>query len=200
MKKFTGSLPFRLLLGIFVGVVCGLVFPESIMKVIVTLKYILGQLVMFCVPLIVIGFIAPSITTLGDNSSRLLGVAVLLAYGSSVLAALLSTVAGYALIPHLSIAADASVKELPADIFALEIPQIMPVMSALALSLMLGLAATWTKSVRMTELLQEFQNIVLAIVKKIIIPILPFYICSTFKQFVFIFIPYATFTRYASWH
>ena len=34
MKKFTGSLPFRLLLGIAVGIVCGLVFPESVMKVI----------------------------------------------------------------------------------------------------------------------------------------------------------------------
>ena len=37
MKKLFGSLPFRLLLGIAVGILCGLVFSESVMKVIVTL-------------------------------------------------------------------------------------------------------------------------------------------------------------------
>ena len=181
MKKFTGSLPFRLLLGIAIGIVCGLVFPESVMKVIVTLKYILGQLVMFCVPLIIIGFIAPSITKLGSNASRLLGVAVMLAYISSIGAAFMSMGAGYALIPRLSI--DNSVeglRELPAVVFQLDIPQIMSVMSALALSLLLGLAVTWTKSQRFTELLAEFQNIVLAIVSRVVIPILPFYIGTTF--------------------
>ena len=181
MKKFTSSLPFRLLLGIFIGVLCGLVFPEGVMKVIVTLKYIMGQLVMFCVPLIIIGFIAPSITKLGSNASRLLGVAVVIAYVSSIGAAFMSMGAGYALIPHLSI--DTSVeglRELPAVVFQLDIPQIMSVMSALALSILLGLAVTWTKSQRFAELLSEFQNVVLAIVSRVVIPILPFYIGTTF--------------------
>ena len=181
MKKLTKSLPFRLLLGILIGVVCGLVFPESVMKVVVTLKYILGQLVMFCVPLIIIGFIAPSITKLGSNASRLLGVAVALAYVSSIGAALLSMGAGYALIPHLSI--DSSMeglRELPGVVFQLDIPQIMSVMSALALSLLLGLAVTWTRSQRLAELLEEFQNVVLAIVSRVVIPVLPFYIGTTF--------------------
>ena len=181
MKNFFKSLPFRLLLGIVVGIVLGIcVTNTGVMSVVVSVKNVFGQVIMFCVPLIVIGFIAPSITTLGQNASKLLGVAVCLAYCSSVLAALLSTAAGYAIIPHLSIAADASVKELPADIFALSIPQIMPVMSALALSLLVGLAATWTKSQKIIDLLGEFQNVVLAIVKNIMIPILPFYIGLTF--------------------
>lgn len=178
--KIIKSLPFRLLVGIVIGVILGMVFPESVMRVIVSIKNIMSQLIMFCVPLIVIGFIAPSITKLGSNASRLLGVAVAIAYCSSVLAALLSTVAGYALIPGLSIASDASVKELPADIFGLNIPPIMSVMSALALSLLVGLAAVWTKSKNFIVLLEEFQNIVLEIVKKIVIPLLPFYICTTF--------------------
>jgi len=180
MKKILTSLPVRLLIAIVLGVILGAVCSESVMAVVVSIKNVLGQIIMFCVPLIVLGFIAPSITTLGKNASRLLGVAVAIAYISSVLAALLSTTAGYAIIPHLSIAADASVKELPADIFALSIPQIMPVMSALALSLLLGLAATWTKSETTIKLLGEFQNIVLEIVKKVVIPILPVYICGTF--------------------
>ena len=62
MKKLFDNLPFRLLLGIIIGVILGQVFPESVMKVVVTLQYIMGQLITFCVPLIIIGFIAPSIT------------------------------------------------------------------------------------------------------------------------------------------
>ena len=181
MKKLFSSLPFRLILGIVIGILCGLVFPESVMKVIVTLQYIMGQLITFCVPLIIIGFISPSITKLGANASRLLGVAVIIAYASSICAAFMSTGAGYILIPHLSIDTSvAGLRDLPEVVFELNIPQIMPVMSALVLSVLLGLAATWTKSQKIIDILAEFQNIVLDIVSKIIIPVLPFYIATTF--------------------
>ena len=181
MKKLTDSLPFRLILGILVGVLLGQIFNETLMKIVVTLQYIMGQLITFCVPLIVIGFIAPSITRLGRNASRLLGVAVLLAYSSSICAAFMSTGAGYVLIPHLSIETDiAGLRELPGVVFQLDIPQIMSVMSALAFSILIGLAATWTRSERICEILSEFQDVVLAIVSKVVIPVLPFYIAATF--------------------
>lgn len=181
MKKLFDNLPFRLLLGIIIGVILGQVFPESVMKVIVTLQYIMGQLITFCVPLIIIGFIAPSITKLGKNASRLLGVAIVIAYVSSVCAALMSASAGYALIPHLSIDTEvAGLRTLPDVVFELNIPQIMSVMSALVLSVLVGLAATWTNSKLTCDFLGEFQNIVLDIVGKIIIPMLPFYIAATF--------------------
>ncbi len=181
MKKLFDNLPFRLLLGIIIGVILGQVFPESVMKVVVTLQYIMGQLITFCVPLIIIGFIAPSITKLGKNASRLLGVAIVIAYVSSVCAALMSTGAGYALIPHLSIDTEvAGLRTLPDVVFELNIPQIMSVMSALVLSILIGLAATWTNSKLTCDFLGEFQNIVLDIVGKIIIPMLPFYIAATF--------------------
>lgn len=181
MKKFFHSLPFFLISGILVGVLCGFVFTEGQMRVVVTLQYILGQLINFCVPLIIIGFIAPSITKLGAHASRLLGVAVLIAYSSSVGAALFSTGAGYALIPHLAI--DNNMTDLiplPAVAFELNIPPIMNVMSALVLSVLVGLAATWTHSQHFIDLLCEFQEIVLSIVSKIVIPVLPFYIAATF--------------------
>ena len=102
-------------------------FTTAALNVIVTLKYILGQLINFCVPLIIIGFIAPSITQLGNNASRMLGIAVFIAYFSSLGAALFSTAAGYLLIPHLSIRSSAdSLRSLPDVIFQLSIPQIMP--------------------------------------------------------------------------
>ena len=180
MKAFK-SLPARLLLGIVLGIALGLILPESVMTVVVTLKYIMGQLITFCVPLIIIGFIAPSITKLGNSATRMLVVAVTLAYVSSILAAFLSMGAGFAIIPHMSIVSDPEgLRELPGVAFQLDIPQIMPVMSALVFSVLIGLSAVWTKAHTVTAILQEFQNIVLEIVKKIIIPVLPFFIAATF--------------------
>ena len=179
--KILKSLPAKLLLGLIIGLVIGLVAPAGLMTVIVTLKYIMGQVITFCVPLIVIGFIAPSITKLGSSASRMLGVALVLAYVSSICAAFMSAIAGYALIPGMNIVSNVDgLKELPAVAFQLDIPQIMPVMSALVLSVLLGLAAVWTKSKYTISILGEFQNIVLQIVTKVVIPILPFFIGCTF--------------------
>ena len=179
--KFFKSLPARLLIAIIAGILLGLVLPRGAMVVVVTAKYIMGQLIMFCVPLIIIGFIAPSITKLGTNATRMLTVAVILAYASSILAAFMSTGAGFAIIPHLNIITDPEgLRELPAVAFQLDIPQIMPVMSALVFSMLLGLAAVWTRARVVFNLLSEFQDIVLAIVNKLIIPILPFFIAATF--------------------
>ena len=181
MKNIFSSLPVKLLIGIVIGIIFGQIFPENVMSVVVPLKNILGQVINFVVPLIVIGFIAPSITKLGNNASRMLGVALMVAYTSSVLAALLSMGAGYAIIPNLPVVSEIEgLKELPEDVFGLTIPQIMNVMSALAFSILIGLAAIWTKAKTIITILDEFQNIVLAIVSKIIIPILPVFIAFTF--------------------
>lgn len=191
MKKtsFFNSLPFKLLVAVILGIIAGLILNRystngismAVLNITVTIKYILGQLITFCVPLIVLGFIAPSITRLGKNASLMLGVAVVLAYGSSVGAALFSTASGFLIIPHLSIHSYAAgLKRLPEVIFELEIPQIMSVMSALVFAMMLGLAATWTKAKLITGLLDEFQKIVLSLVARIIIPILPLFIGTTF--------------------
>ena len=193
MKKLFKSLPFRLLVGVILGIVIGLALSSAetagvaaglvsgALNVIVSVKYVLGQLITFCVPLIVIGFIAPSITKLGNNASKMLGVAIVIAYVSSIGAALFSMSAGYVIIPNLSIVSEVEgLKALPAAVFQLDIPQIMPVMSALVFSVLLGLAATWTKAKTITAVLDEFQKIVLEVVTKVVIPVLPWFIALTF--------------------
>lgn len=181
MKKIFSSLPFKLVLGVAAGILVGQIANVEVMNVVVTVKYILNQVINFCVPLIIIGFIAPSITKLGNNASKMLGVALVIAYVSSLGAALFSMGAGYGLIPHLSIAANVEgLKKLPKIVFQLDIPQIMPVMSALVFSVMIGLAATWTKAKTITTVLEEFQKIVLEVVTKVVIPILPIFIGFTF--------------------
>jgi len=186
MEKLFDSLIFKLVLAVIGGLVIGFYSPKSFMNVIVTLKYILGQVILFSVPLIIIGFIAPSIAKLKSNASKLLGYAITFAYISSIGAATFSAIFGYMLIPKLSVQATAgALRELPELIFKLDIPQIMPVMSALFLSIILGLATAWTKADLFEKLLDQFQDIVLSLVKKIVIPLLPIFIATTFATLAY---------------
>lgn len=191
MNGIFKSLPFRLLVGVAAGIVLGLwasgfTYGSQVMQVVLTLKELLGSLINFCVPLIIIGFIAPSITRLKQNASRMLALALVLAYTSSVCAALMSMAAGYAIIPALSIQSAAEgLNQLPELLFNLEIAPVMSVMSALVFSVLVGLAATWAKAEAVTRILEEFQRIVLDVVTRVIIPILPFFIAGTFTSLAY---------------
>ena len=188
-EGFVHSLPFRLLVALAVGIGAGLALSAAdgsaitvgLLNIVVTVKYIVGQFISFCVPLIIIGFIAPSITRLGNNASRMLVVALCIAYVSSVGAALFATGAGFTILPFMNISPEVDgLKELPPVIFELTIPQIMPVMSALVFSVLVGLSAAWNESKQITAVLEEFQQIVLSIVTKFVIPVLPVLIGCTF--------------------
>lgn len=181
MKKLFNNLIFKLIIGVIIGLIAGNYVGENAIQVISTIKYVLGQVIFFTIPLIILGFIAPSIAKLRENASKLLSYTVVIAYLSSVFAALLSAFAGYSIIPKLSIiSSTSSLKEIPELLFRLDIPPVMSVMSALVLSLFLGLATAWTKSNLVEELLFQFQNIVLSLVEKVIIPILPLFIATNF--------------------
>ncbi|MGM0549354.1 MAG: dicarboxylate/amino acid:cation symporter [Bacillota bacterium] len=185
-KKITDHLVFRLLIAVTIGVILGVFVEQGLMQIISTIKYVLGQLIFYSVPLVIIGFIAPSITKLQEKASKLLGQAVFIAYLSSVGAAMFSILAGSLIIPYLHITEETkALRELPEIIFKLDIPPIMPVMSALVLALFVGLAAAWTKAEKVASLLDEIQAMILKLVEKIIIPILPFFIATTFAELAY---------------
>ena len=188
-EGFFNSLPFKLLVALAVGIGAGLIlsatdgtsFTTMLLNVVVTVKFIVSQFISFCVPLIIIGFIAPSITRLGNNASRMLIVALCIAYLSSIGAALFATGAGFTILPFMDISPEVDgLKDLPPVVFELTIPQIMPVMSALFFSVLVGLSAAWNDSKHITAILEEFQQIVLSIVTKFVIPVLPILIGCTF--------------------
>lgn len=112
MAKLKDSLILKLILGVIVGLVVGLYSNETVIGLVNTIKFLLGQVISFTIPLIILGFIAPAITSMKSNASKMLGVMIGLAYFSSVGAALMSMVAGYSLIPMLNIvsAADSAKK------------------------------------------------------------------------------------------
>ncbi len=186
MAKVKDSLILKLLLGVVAGLVIGLYCNETIIGLVNTVKFILGQVIFFTVPLIILGFIAPAITQMKSNASKMLAVMIGLAYTSSVGAAFMSMAAGYTLIPMFNIDANVEgLKQIPELVFKVEIPPTMSVMSALVLAIFIGLAVVWTGSKHFEDLLSEFGNIMLAIVNRVIIPILPFFIASTFATLAY---------------
>ena len=174
MAKLRESLIFKLLLGVFVGLILGYSLDakiggvsqetaQNVIGVINTIKFILGQVINFTIPLIILGFIAPAITKMKANASKMLGTMLMMAYLSSVGAALLSMTAGYMIIPKLNIAAKSDIVKniIPKLIFKVEIPPVFSVMTALVLALFLGLAVVWTESKTFEKLLDELNDIML---------------------------------------
>ena len=130
------SLILKLLAGIVIGSLVGTYLggnTESplhhLMDVVVSLRYIFGQIIFFLVPLVIVGFITPAIVRLGQNASKILFTAVAIAYLSSIGAAFFSTVSGYVIIPHLSIATTTeTLRSLPEIVFRLDIPPLFSVL------------------------------------------------------------------------
>ena len=181
MKKFFTSTIVQLLAGVIAGILLGTVANEQAMYVVVSVKHILGQLIFFMVPLIILGFVAPSIARLKNNVGGMLGIALLLAYTSSVAGGLFAAFVGYEAIPFLHVdTAGSTLKEIPAMLFQLDIPPVMSVISALVLALMLGISAVWIRSSVVQDLLESFQQMILLLVTRVLIPVLPFFIAANF--------------------
>lgn len=186
LKKLKDNLLVSLIVSVILGVILGLVAPEAIIKIVMPVKHVIGQFIFFCVPLIIIGFITPSITKLQEDASKLLRDVIIVAYLSSLGAALFSMLAGYIIIPGLNIVTDVSgLHELPEMLLELNIPAVMPVMTALVLSIVMGLTIVWTKSNTLDKMFDELNAIVLQIVNRMIIPILPLFVLTTFAQLAY---------------
>lgn len=175
------SLIIRLLVGLILGAALGFVANEAIMDVVVSLRHIFGQIIFFLVPLVIVGFITPAIVRLGQNASKILIIAVALAYLSSVGAAIFSMMSGYLVIPNLSIATEAEkLRTLPEMVFRLDIPPLFNVMSALITALFFGVGIAWTKSETLGKIFSELERIMSWLVMKVLIPILPFFVGLSF--------------------
>jgi Na+/H+-dicarboxylate symporter len=172
----------RLLLAVIAGLAIGLVANETVISIIVPVKHILGQILFFLVPIIIFGFVTPSITRLKKNASRMLGVALLITYVSSIGSASFAALIGFQTVSFLHIETSAEgLKEIPAMLFRLDIPPLMSVMSALTLAFMLGLSVVWSKSVAAENALYKLQELVTTMVRRFLIPLIPFFIAANFS-------------------
>ena len=186
MKKFLSSTIARLLIAIVIGIIVGflcLLLPESVMQIPVQIflvtKQVTSQIILFIVPLIIIGCVAPSITSFSGNVTRLLFFTVGLAYMSSILAAMMAMGVGYLTVPLFNFGEGSDFSALPDPIISLTFPT-MDTMSALLFAILIGLGTVWIKSSRYKVALEEFRDMVLSIVQFVMVPILPLFIGSNF--------------------
>ena len=188
MKSFKFGLLPRILIAILLGVVCGNVFGESLVRIFITVNSIFGQFLGFMIPLIILGMVAPAIANIGSTAGRILLVTVVLAYADTVLAGLLAYGTGSWLFPSLVSATQGVHIEQPHALkpfFELNIPALMDVMSALVLAFMVGLGVAYGKGDVLKRGLNEFGTIVERVIEKIIIPLLPIYIFGIFLNMTY---------------
>lgn len=181
LKKIISNTLFKLILGVIVGLIGGNYLNPSTLQVVLSIKYFTGQLIFFLVPLIIIGFVTSSITKLNQGSAKIVGFALVIAYLSSVGAGFFSSLLGYQIIPNLSIVNHVeSLKEIPATLFELSIPPVFSVMTALVLALMLGMGILITQAKELERIIDQFKDIILLLVNKVLVPVLPFFIACNF--------------------
>ncbi len=87
-------------------------FAKVFVSLFATFNSIFGGFLNFVVPLIIIAFIAPGIAKLGKGSGKLLGLATVFAYISTIAAGILAYFTATTLLPNfIGNFADATVKE-----------------------------------------------------------------------------------------
>lgn len=187
-KMKLGLLP-RLIIAIILGILIGAYMPQNVVRFVVTLSSIFGNFLGFVIPLIILGFVAPGIGDLGQGSGKILGLTVLVAYSSTILAGTLAYVVDSALFPSfvqvMTQSAENPEHALLAPLFAIDMPPLMGVMTALLLAFVLGIGMAATGSKFLSGMLHEFQTIIEKLLANIIIPFLPLLICGTFANMTY---------------
>ena len=188
MKRIKMSLLLKIVIAILLGIGCSYFFPEALARVFVTFNSLFGNFLNFIIPLLILGLVAPGIAELGKGAGKMLGVTTLLAYGSTVLAAYFSYgVCNFAYPLILEKGSFASSEALTAaeglePYFVIDMPPLFGVMSALILSFVLGLALASVKGNAFRTVLNEFREVIMLVIRKVIIPLLPLYIFGIFLK------------------
>lgn len=181
MKKILSNNVIILVLAVAIGILLGkYVNNPAMLAVAQTIKSVSSQFIFFLVPLIVLAFVASAVTSLKSNATCLFLFAFLIAYLSSEASAMFSLLLGYTLVPLLHCGQLGGMRALPEAVFSFSIPPVMNVISALFLAIFLGLGVVWTKATTIIAVLNEFRELMLVVVKRILLPVLPFYIAANF--------------------
>lgn len=159
--------------------------PSEIVRVFVTFNSIFGNFLNFLIPLIIVGLITPGISELGKAAGKWLAVTALIAYGSTIFAGFMAFGSSMAVLPRLLSGKHIQAVDNPEDsmlqpYFTIEMPPLLSVMTALVLAFVVGVGITRIKSDALFKGFVELRDIVIAVIEKIIIPLLPLYIFGIF--------------------
>ncbi|MDE7410751.1 MAG: dicarboxylate/amino acid:cation symporter [Paramuribaculum sp.] len=184
MKKIKIGLLSKILIAIVLGIGIGFVAPVWFGRIFATFNEVFGQFLNFIIPLIILGFVAPAIADLGQKAGRMLVFTAALAYIATMFAGFVSYFTGSWLFPSMLSGIDSSgLGEANAAVepfFNMPMGSVMPVMTALVLSFVIGLGCAFIGSRIIAGGISEFRDIVALTIRKAVIPLLPVYIFGIF--------------------
>lgn len=189
MKVFNPLL-FKVFIAIALGVLSGIFLPEWFNRILATFNGLFGQFLGFSIPLIIMGLVMPAIGELGKGAGKLLIITVIIANTSNLLSGFSTYFLADELFPKLLGSAtrikevDNSMHELK-PYFSINVPPVIEVMSALVLAFVVGLGLSFKKVSTLGEVIKDFQDIIIQVIEKVIIPLLPFYILGIFSEMAF---------------
>jgi len=186
--KFLDNLLVRVLLAIALGLAIGSIANEVFVGVFVTINDLFSQFLGFIIPLIIMGLIIPSIGSLGNQASKMVGFTALIAYGSTIFSGFFSYGVSMAFFPNLlknqtlnAVSETAAIQPF----FHIAIPPLMDVMTALVLAFVVGIGLARIQNSVLLQVSLEFENIVNFVIEKVIIPFLPLFIFGIFLNMTF---------------
>lgn len=181
--KNLGLIP-RLLLGLAIGILVGLFAPEWIIRFTETGRIILGNLIKYFIPLIIVFFVAAGIAEFGGKAGKILSFTVGISYIDTVIACILGATVAYLLIPgialHVQDAKEAL--EIGKPFLELQMPPLMDVMTALILAFLLGIGCTWggKENNPLYNLILQMRGIIDRVIRGLIIPLVPIFVGCIF--------------------
>lgn len=178
------KLILKLIAGIVAGILVGLYVPITGVELLFTVKELIGQIISFTIPLIILFFIASGIAGLPKESGHLLGKTVGFAYSSTIIAGTLAFLLVSAVIPFLSggITFEAEVATEIGSFIDLEIPPLMGVMTALVTAFVFGIGMSQLELDTLKKVSDQGRDVIDGLLSKVIIPALPFYIAGVFAE------------------
>ena len=190
MKRLKIGLLGKIIIAIALGVCFGLFSPVWLVRLFLTFNGIFSQFLGFAIPLIIVGLVTTAIGDIGKGAGKMLLVTVLIAYGSTIFAGMISYLTGASLFPSMidsgaSMQTITSAEELD-PYFTVNIPPLMNVMTALVLAFTLGLGIAALDSDYLKNVAKDFEQIIVKTIKVAIIPLLPLYIFGIFLNMTFV--------------
>lgn len=186
-KLKIGLLP-KVIIAIVAGILASLFFPLWSTKIFVTITGVFSSFLSFVIPLIILGLIAPGIAELGKGAGKLLAITALIAYGSTIFAGFFSYFTTRWSLPlllspqELTDGSNLSFVETVGSYFTIDMPPLMSVTTSLILAFVIGLGVAAIDGEKTKEILQEFREIIIIVIEKVIIPLLPLYIFGIFLK------------------
>lgn len=192
MKKKVGLVP-KLVIGIILGIVVGSFATANVLRLFVTFSSFVSAYISFIIPLMIVAFVTAGIGELRTGAGKLLGLTLGLAYGFTLISGTFSYLVSRLLFP-LFISGETAASVLDANattvdpLFTIPLSPLMDVTSALVFAFIMGLGISALRGNKRTsntgemmrDLFNGFQSIIQMVLAKTIIPLLPYYIASTF--------------------